>query len=105
MFGLGVPELVVIFVIALLIFGPKKLPEIGKSIGRAMAELKKSTQDFKDTVESEMKDVKDAADEVKNVGNMQIESPYPGEGGPSADAAPAGGEKNGEDDRRDEERR
>ncbi|HSA79143.1 MAG TPA: twin-arginine translocase TatA/TatE family subunit, partial [Nitrospirota bacterium] len=40
MFGLGIPELLVIFVIALIVFGPKKLPDLGKSIGRAMAEFK-----------------------------------------------------------------
>ncbi|MDA8424033.1 MAG: twin-arginine translocase TatA/TatE family subunit, partial [Nitrospiraceae bacterium] len=38
MFGLGIGELLVIFVIALVVFGPKKLPEIGRSVGRAMAE-------------------------------------------------------------------
>lgn len=43
MFGLGVPELVIILVIALIIFGPKKLPEIGKSLGQGIREFRKST--------------------------------------------------------------
>jgi sec-independent protein translocase protein TatA len=46
MFGLGIPELLVIFVIALVVFGPKKLPELGKSIGRAMSEFKSATDEF-----------------------------------------------------------
>jgi sec-independent protein translocase protein TatA len=57
MFGLGFPELILIFVVALLIFGPKKLPDLGKSIGRAMAEFKKAQQDLQDSIQSEMKDV------------------------------------------------
>ena len=52
MFGLGIPELIVIFVIALLVFGPKKLPDLGKSIGRAMSEFKKAQQDFQESVQS-----------------------------------------------------
>jgi sec-independent protein translocase protein TatA len=42
MFGLGIPELMVIFVIALVVFGPKRLPDLGRSVGRAMAEIKKA---------------------------------------------------------------
>ena len=57
MFGLGIPELIVIFVIALVVFGPKKLPDLGKSIGRAMAEFKKAQQEFQESVKSEMNEV------------------------------------------------
>ena len=57
MFGLGIPELIVIFVIALVVFGPKKLPELGKSIGRAMAEFKKASEDFQESVRTEMREV------------------------------------------------
>jgi sec-independent protein translocase protein TatA len=49
MFGLGLPELIVILVVALLIFGAAKLPEIGKALGKAMSEFKKATQGFTDT--------------------------------------------------------
>lgn len=44
-FGLGLPELIIILVIILVIFGPKKIPEIGKSLGSAVRELRKSTAD------------------------------------------------------------
>jgi len=57
MFGLGFPELLLIFAIALIVFGPKKLPDLGKSIGRAMAEFKKAQQELQDSIQSEMKDV------------------------------------------------
>lgn len=75
MFGLGIPELIVIFVIALLIFGPKKLPDIGKSIGKAMAEFRKSTQEFKESMETEMRDVKEAAD-IGKLPDLRIDSAY-----------------------------
>ncbi len=76
MFGLGLPELLVIFVIALLVFGPKKLPELGKSIGRAMAEFKKASDEFKDTIHQEMKEVEKSADveEIKKLGKIDIPS-------------------------------
>jgi sec-independent protein translocase protein TatA len=46
MLGLGAPELILILVIALVIFGPGKLPEIGKSVGKALTEFKKASKDM-----------------------------------------------------------
>ena len=52
MFGsIGMPELLVIFLIALIVIGPKKLPEIGKAIGRGIAEFRKATEEIKQTIE------------------------------------------------------
>ncbi|MFH1460308.1 MAG: TatA/E family twin arginine-targeting protein translocase [Candidatus Omnitrophota bacterium] len=53
MFTIGMPELLLIFVVALLIFGPRKLPEIGRMLGRAMHEFKKAADDFKNAIEQE----------------------------------------------------
>jgi TatA/E family protein of Tat protein translocase len=56
MFGsIGLPELVIIFIIALLVFGPKKLPEVGKTVGKAIRDFKKSTEDIKDKFEEEIR--------------------------------------------------
>ena len=55
MFGpLGVPELLFILVLALLLFGPKRLPEIGRTIGKGMAEFRRATNDLKRTIETEI---------------------------------------------------
>ena len=55
MFGsLGMPELIVIFIIALVVFGPRKLPELGRSLGRGIAEFKKATNELQNTLEQEI---------------------------------------------------
>ena len=66
MFGsIGMPELILIFIVALLVFGPKKLPELGKSLGRGLAEFKRASDDLKKTIEDEIEQGKHEADAVK----------------------------------------
>jgi TatA/E family protein of Tat protein translocase len=59
---LGLPEIILIFVVALLLFGPRKMPQIGRSIGRAMGEFRRASNDFKRTIEEEV-----AAEDIRGV--------------------------------------
>jgi Tat protein translocase TatB subunit len=69
MFGtLGGPELFLIFVVALIVFGPRKLPEIGKSLGKMMAEFRKASNEFRSTIESEVE-----AEKIRD--SLRIEPP------------------------------
>jgi sec-independent protein translocase protein TatA len=99
MFGLGIPELIVIFVIALVVFGPKKLPELGKSIGRAMAEFKKASEDFQESVRTEMREVEREAsvkEEIKRIeqsvqeGTKTVEEPVAAQKGHDGTAVQEG---------------
>jgi TatA/E family protein of Tat protein translocase len=70
MFDIGLQELVLIFVIALLVFGPKNLPQLGRSLGRAMREFRRASEEFRSTIET----------------NLQINEPDPA---PVTSPAPA----------------
>ena len=65
MWNLGFPELVVIFIVALLVFGPRKLPDLGRSLGKGLAEFKKASNELKRTWEDEVDAMKHEVDVQK----------------------------------------
>jgi Tat protein translocase TatB subunit len=74
MFGIGFPELILILVIALIVIGPNKLPDLARALGKGMAEFRKATQDIKDSLDlngdlQELKEAKnDLVDSVSGIG-------------------------------------
>ena|SRR5215475_3639164 len=64
--NLGISEMIVIFVVALLVFGPKKLPELGKSLGKGIREFRKATDELKSSWEEQVKDIQSPINDVKN---------------------------------------
>jgi len=68
MFDIGFQELVIIFIVALLVVGPKKLPEVGRSLGRGIAELKRAMQGLKDSIEEEEEKIKREIPDIKEEG-------------------------------------
>jgi len=78
MFNIGFPELLIILAIALIIFGPNKLPELAKGLGRAMREFKKATEEVKESFEAETRDLnelKDVITEENLLKNLAEEPP------------------------------
>ncbi len=85
MFGIGLPELIIIMVIALIIIGPSKLPDLAKALGKGMAEFKKATQEIKESLDldGEFEEIKnDLVDSVTGfensleAGDTGYEHPY-----------------------------
>jgi sec-independent protein translocase protein TatA len=65
MFGFGMPEIVILLVLALIVFGPQKLPELCRSLGKGMAEFKRASNDFRRRIEDEARTAGEKEPEVK----------------------------------------
>jgi len=104
MFGIGMPEMLLILAIALIVIGPKKLPDLAKSLGRAMREFKKATNEFKETmqIDSELAEVKKAFDgvdeDVKEAVDLKPEFERKAEAAEKAQSDEAEGNKKPEED-------
>ncbi|MEJ2660294.1 MAG: Sec-independent protein translocase protein TatB, partial [Desulfobacteraceae bacterium] len=88
MFGIGMPEMLMILAVALIVFGPKRLPELAKSLGRALGEFRRATSDLKQSIETEtgLDEVRSSLDEVKKDVESQME---PADKAPTAASTPA----------------
>ncbi len=73
-FGIGLPELALIFVLALLVFGPKKLPEVGSSLAKALKSFQKAQQDFESELRREAEELKQSVAEPMKA---SLEKPQP----------------------------
>jgi sec-independent protein translocase protein TatB len=88
MFGIGMPEMLLILAVALIVFGPKRLPELAKSLGRALGEFKRATTDLKHSIETDtgLDDVRSSLDEVKKDVQSQMDLT---DAAPAASSTPA----------------
>lgn len=84
MFGsIGFPELVIIFVIALIVFGPRKLPAIGRSLGKSLAEFKRASNELRSTLEEEIR-IEEQRATVEPVKPLPLAPPMAPSGVPTA---------------------
>jgi sec-independent protein translocase protein TatA len=75
--NLGFAELIIIFVIALLVFGPKKLPELGKSLGKGLREFKRATEDLKSNWDEQIREAERSVQDTRTEIQSAIEAPTP----------------------------
>ncbi|MEH1841734.1 MAG: TatA/E family twin arginine-targeting protein translocase [Nostoc sp.] len=71
-FGIGLPEMAVIMVVALLIFGPKKLPEIGRSVGKTIRSFQEASKDFQNEFQKEAEQLEEAVKTTAELEPKQI---------------------------------
>jgi sec-independent protein translocase protein TatA len=86
---IGMPEMVIIAVIALIIFGPRKLPELGKSLGKSIAEFKRASNELKSTLEEEIR-TEELNDARKSAQIPSSATVAPSTSAPAAPSAPEG---------------
>jgi|PlaIllAssembly_1097288.scaffolds.fasta_scaffold41908_4 sec-independent protein translocase protein TatA len=88
MFGIGMPELIVILVIALIVIGPQKLPDLARSLGKGLAEFKRASDDFRQSVTDEAAKVEDEKEPLaKEAAAKEAEAGYAKAEEPKTEAA------------------
>ncbi len=87
---LSIPHMIVVFVIVLVVFGPQKLPELARGLGKLMAEFRKASTDFKSAFEEEMRDLDRQAREVERKKQALMASAAAEQAQPASLASPAG---------------
>jgi sec-independent protein translocase protein TatB len=89
---LSIPHMIVVFVIVLVVFGPQKLPELARGLGKLMAEFRKASTDFKSAFENEMRDLERQAAEVERKKQELLASNPTPQPQPATLATPSGAE-------------